>query len=147
MRREDESTWAAEQVHSRERRAAGARLLVDVPVTLIVDGFPHTCRTADLSLSGMVVELSKSLASREAHIVYAYELDLEGRRVRVVGRTAWRRGALQGVRFIEVSADDQQRLLDFLHQVRQRRASDLERLELAEHLDRLRAIGRRKPAA
>jgi hypothetical protein len=123
-------------------------MLVQLPVTVISEGFRHPCKTVDISTSGMVVELNESLALREPHIVYQYEVELEGGpRVRVAGRTAWRRAALQGVRFIGLHEEDRQAIADFMHDERQRRASVVDRLELAEHLDRLRAIGKQGTAA
>jgi hypothetical protein len=141
----DEATKLA--ARAGDRRSAGSRMLVQLPVTVISEGFRHPCKTVDISTCGMVVELNESLASREPHIVYQYEVELEGGpRVRVAGRTAWRRGALQGVRFI-LHEEDRQVIADFMHEERQRRASVVDRLELAEHLDRLRAIGKQRTAA
>ena len=143
---EDESTRAA--ARARDRRSAGSRMLVTLPVTTICDGFRHACKSVNISTSGMVVELNESLASREPHLVYRYELQLDGGPcIRVAGRTAWRGGALQGVRFIRLHEEDRRAIADFMHEVRRRRASDLDRLELAEHIDRLRALGKHRTAA
>ena len=99
-------------------RRIGSRGQVDFPVSAIVDGFKHSCRAVDLSPTGMVVERSKSLVGRTLHMLNALELELEGQRpIRMRARTVWSQDRYQAVRFV------------VMH--------DVDRLAIAEHLDRM----------
>jgi hypothetical protein len=99
-------------------RRIGSRAQVDLPVRAFVDGFSHACRAVDLSPSGMVLERSKSLAVRTPFELTALELRLAGARpIRVRARTVWSQERLQAVRFV------------VMH--------DVDRLTIAEHLDRM----------
>jgi PilZ domain len=99
-------------------RRIGSRAQVDLPVSAFVDGFQHPCRAVDLSVSGMVLERTKSLATRVPLQMSAFEVRLAGARpIRVRARTVWSQDRLQAVRFVVMN--------------------DVDRLTIAEHLDRL----------
>jgi hypothetical protein len=99
-------------------RRIGSRAQVDLPVSAFVDGFEHHCRAVDISPTGMVVERTRSLAARTLSTLTALELDLgEARPIRVRARTVWSRDRLQAVRFVVMN--------------------DVDRLDIAEHLDRM----------
>jgi hypothetical protein len=105
-------------------RRLGMRGQVDLPVIQHVDGFPHECRVVDISSRGMVVQRTKSLASRRSRLLYLLELPLDepgksktGRRVHALARAVWTRGRYQALRYVAVNEIDQ--------------------LEIAEMLDRL----------
>jgi hypothetical protein len=101
-------------------RRLGLRGLVDLPVIQHADGFPHECRVVDISARGLVVQRTKSLASRGSRLLYRLELpilDAEGRRIHALARPVWTQGSLQAMRYVAVNEVDQ--------------------LEIAELLDRL----------
>jgi hypothetical protein len=113
-----QATWVIAE-DGMERRL-GLRGLVDLPVIQHVDGFPHECRVVDISARGLVVQRTKSLASRRTRLLYWLELPLldgEGRRIHALARPVWTQGALQAMRYVTVNEVDQ--------------------LEIAELLDRL----------
>jgi hypothetical protein len=100
-----------------ERRIS-SRAQVDLPVAAFVDGFKHDCRAVDISPTGMVVERTRSLAARTLSTLTALELQLgEARPIRVRARTVWSKDRLQAVRFVVMN--------------------DVDRLTIAEHLDRM----------
>jgi PilZ domain len=127
-------------IRARRDRREYARPGVDLRVRVVSDGFAHDCRTVNASRGGMVVELTRALAATEPHFVYRYELEIEGQpRIPIVGRTAWRRARLQGVKFVVVSELDRAAFDEYLHNVARLVGNDLERLAMAEELDRWRA--------
>ena len=100
-----------------ERRFS-SRAQVDVPVSAFIDGTRHDCRAVDLSASGMVFQRNRSLSVRDLPEVNRFELYLgPNLPIRARGRSVWDRGGLQAVRFV------------LIH--------DVDRLVIAEHLDRL----------
>mgnify|MGYP000045813242 FL=1 len=100
-----------------ERRIS-SRAQVDLPVAALIDGFRHECRAVDLSPGGMVFLRSRGLVSRELSDLSPFELRLEGGQIiRARGRSIWRKDRLQAVRFV------------WMH--------DVDRLQIAEHLDAL----------
>jgi hypothetical protein len=105
-----------------ERRISSRRARVDMPVFAIVDGFRHSCRAVDLSSTGMVIERTRSLASREPVNLNAYELWLSGEAgpIQARARNVWAQGHLLGLRFVVMN--------------------DVDRLNIAEHLDRLHRL-------
>ena len=126
----------------RERRAAGERRPIDLRVDIIDGGFRHACQLRDLSTQGMSIALSPSLAAREPRLVMTCEIELDdGRVIPVTARTAWRRGGWQGVRFINLGRAEQHLLR--LALAKRGRISDVDRLELAEFLDRAHLPPRR----
>jgi hypothetical protein len=130
----------------RRDRRAYARPLLDLRVAVLSDGFQHECRTVDASRDGMAVELTPSLAEQDPHFVYRYALEVEGgRRIPITGRTAWRRGRLQGVRFVVISDSDRAAFEEVLLGAAPLGASDAERLDFAEDVDRW--WGERRAAA
>jgi len=96
-------------------RRNGSRAQVDLPVGAYVDGWWHACRAVDLSPRGMVVQRTKSLAARVVPQLNALSLDLGGKQIGVHARTVWHEGRLQAVRFVAMN--------------------DVDRLDIAEHLD------------
>ena len=72
----------------------------------------------DLSAGGMVFQRSRGLCSREIAELNPFEIHLDtGQVIRARGRSVWNRERLQAVRFV------------LMH--------DVDRLRIAEHLDRL----------
>ena len=101
----------------RSERRFSRRARVDMPVKAFVDGFEHPCRAVDVSTTGMVVELTRSLASRTAPQLAFLELDLGGgKTVPIRARTVWCKDRMQAVRFVLVN--------------------DADKLDIAELLDR-----------
>ncbi len=99
-------------------RRIGSRAQVDVPVLAFVDGFRHRCRAVDLSSNGLVLERTRSLAARTLAQMNVLELQLRDvRPIRLRARTVWASDRLQAVRFV------------VMH--------DVDRLSIAEHLDRM----------
>ncbi len=99
-------------------RRIGSRAQVDLPCAAFVDGFKHDCRAVDISPTGLVVERTRSLATRDLSTITAMELKLGGERpIRVRARPVWSRDRLQAMRFVVVS--------------------DVDRLTIAEHLDKM----------
>ena len=99
-----------------ERRIS-SRAQVDVPICALIDGFRHECRAIDLSSTGMVFERSRALFAKELTTVNPFEIYLAGQRIRTRARCVWGKDRLQAVRFVVMS--------------------DVDRLSIAEHLDRL----------
>ena len=99
-------------------RRTGSRAQVDLPVGAFVDGFRHTCRAVEISPRGMLVQRGKRLVGRGLRGVCRMDLHLEaGREIHLRGRTVWSDGPLQAVRFVVMD--------------------DVDRLDIAEHLDAL----------
>lgn len=99
-----------------ERRIS-SRAQVDVPVYAFIDGFRHECRGVDLSATGMVFQRSRGLVAREISGINPFEIHLAGQSIRARARCVWGSERLQAVRFV------------LMH--------DVDRLTIAEHLDRL----------
>lgn len=98
-----------------ERRLA-MRGQIDVPVIQHVDGFPHACRSVDLSCRGLVVQRPTSLAEREPRLLYSIELRIGDRAIHTLARTVWTEGPLMAMRYVGIS--------------------DADRLDIAELIDR-----------
>ena len=98
-------------------RRGGQRAACDAPLSAFVDGHRHPCRAVDLSPTGMLYERSRSLGLREPYEINAYELRLGDARIRMRARTVWTRDRLCAVRFVVMN--------------------DVDRLTIAEHIDRL----------
>lgn len=96
-----------------ERRFS-PRAQVDVPICALVDGFRHACRAVDLSPTGMVVERSPALASRELPQVSPFEIYLAGRPIRARARPVWSRDRLVGVRFVWMNDADRLTIAELL---------------------------------
>ena len=79
-------------------------------------GHPSECRALDLSASGALLRRSRPHAPP---LVQKLRLELGGATVTTYARTVWSRGGLEAVRFVGLS--------------------DVDRLEIAEHLDWLEA--------
>ena len=93
---------------SPAERRFGLRMWLELPVDVLVDGFPHRCRMVDASSTGMVVELAKAIAAREPELLHTYEIHVSAEKVlHVHARTIWRSGAIQAVRFVGLGDDEQ----------------------------------------
>jgi hypothetical protein len=103
-----------------ERRSNLSRARVDLPAFAFVDGHRHACRAVDLSPRGMVVARPHALRERQLEGLGAYELLLGARPIRARTRAVWSNGDLLAVRFVSVN--------------------DVDRLNIAEHIDRLRRL-------
>ena len=99
-----------------ERRIS-SRAQVDIPICALIDGFRHDCRAVDLSAGGMVFLRSRGLAAREITALNPFEIHLPGRVVRARARSIWTKERLLAVRFVQIH--------------------DVDRLQIAEHLDDL----------
>lgn len=103
-------------------RRSGPRTLCDYSLTALLDGHRHVCRAVDLSVTGLVFERSRGLMERELPQLTAFELDVgQARPIRLRGRPVWSRDRLMAIRFVLIN--------------------DADRLTIAEHLDRRRALG------
>jgi hypothetical protein len=101
-------------------RRSGVRMRTDCPLTAYRDGNPLDCRAVDLSVGGALV---RHPVARRAPLVQRFEIDLGRRgRLEALARTVWSREEWQAVRFIGLS--------------------EVERLDIAEHLDRLEKVAR-----
>ncbi len=94
-------------------RRTGLRLNASFEVTAFVDGRRVRCSGVDLSTTGALV---RHHHRRQAPLVQHVELDIGEHRIRGAARTVWSDGELQAIRFVGLS--------------------DVDRLEIAEHLDR-----------
>lgn len=91
----------------------------DLPVVAYQDGMAHRVRTVDLSCNGALIQRR---STRLPPMIQRMELHLQGRTpLRGVARTVWSSGDLHAVRFVELS--------------------DADRLDIAEHIDRLEGRG------
>src|SRR5262245_53954070 len=95
-------------------RRRGLRLGTDLGLTAFRDGVAFRCRAFDLSCGGALVY---DPSQRTPPLVQRVELDLD-RMTRIVtlARTIWAKGAWQAVRFVGLD--------------------DVDRLDIAEHLDK-----------
>ncbi len=97
-----------------ERRVS-SRAQVDVPICALVDGFRHACRAVDLSPTGMVVERSRALSSRNWSQVSPFENFLGGARpIRARARPVWSRERLLAVRFVWMNDVDRLTIAELL---------------------------------
>ena len=94
-------------------RRVGIRIQTEFQVTAYVDGRPVPCMGVDLSTTGALV---RRRSRRQLHLVQRVDLDLGELQIHGAARTVWSDGDLHAVRFIGLS--------------------DVDRLEIAEHLDR-----------
>ncbi|MBI4950653.1 MAG: hypothetical protein HY908_01335 [Myxococcales bacterium] len=101
-----------------DRRFEGQRLQADCSLTLFVDGSGRAARTLDLSCGGALVHEGR-VARRGLPLVCPVELRLGGgASIQGLARTVRSGGGRHALRFIGMS--------------------EVDRLEIAEHLDRLR---------
>jgi hypothetical protein len=109
---------------------------VDFPVDVYSNGPAHRCRVVDVSLSGMVLELTEDLAVQQRYLFESYAIHAHGTEpLCVAARTLWRRGVIQAARFVALS-DYEHTTLGEIVETALRRASDVVRLDLAERRDR-----------
>lgn len=95
-------------------RRFGVRVPTDCRLTAFRGGRALACRAADLSAGGALIRRRRRDRSRP--LVQRFELHLGGGDpVSTLARTVWSRGPWQAVRFVGLS--------------------DVDRLEIAEHLD------------
>jgi hypothetical protein len=104
-------------VHERRH---GMRMASHFHVTTHCDGLRQYCLGLDLSPSGALVRRTSLLA---APLVQHLDIELADRVVSGAARTVWSQGGLQGLRFVGLS--------------------DVDRLDIAEHLDALSRMLRR----
>jgi hypothetical protein len=117
-------------------RRLGSRVPVDLPVDVIVDGFHHRCRVTDLSPTGMVLALTRTLALREPPMLGKYELQCGARLLCLTARTVWRRDTAQAARFVALSEDEREAIATLVQTALRTVRGDLARLDLAERQDR-----------
>lgn len=99
-------------------RRFGIRVSTDCRLTAYVGTTALDCRAVDLSAAGALVWHARP---RDTPLLQRFEVHLVSRAsVPVLARTVWSRGHWQAVRFIEVH--------------------DVDRLEIAEHLDWVQRI-------
>ncbi len=91
----------------------GIRMQTSFNVTAFVGGRRVECSGVDLSTTGALV---RRRARRNPPLVQHVELEVGDRRIRGAARTVWADGELQALRFVGLT--------------------DVDRLEIAEHLDR-----------
>lgn len=101
-------------------RRIGSRGQVDFPVRTLVDGFWHDCRAIDISPTGMVFSRTPSLARRRPQMLNAVTVGIGEAPIPACARTVWSKGRLVAVRFV------------VMH--------DVDRLDIAEHLDKKRRL-------
>ncbi len=101
--------------HTSTDRRRGQRIRTNFRVTTYINGRPHECSGVDLSTTGALVRRTNP---RETPLVQHVELGIGARRIRGAARTVWADGDLQALRFVGLT--------------------DVDRLEIAEHLDRTR---------
>jgi hypothetical protein len=124
-----------------ERRHA-ARAWTDLPVDVLVNGFSHHCRVMDISLTGMLVELTRPLAALTPQLLGTYGVQVNAtQNLNLKARTVWRQGAMQAVCFVGLGDDDQLMIAETVALAVRRLATDVERLDLAELRDRLGEVG------
>ena len=96
-------------------RRIGARVRTDLHLTAYRDGRAVPCRAVDLSPGGVLVRRG---GRRAVPMVQRIELDLgHAKPLRAMARTVWRSDELHALRFVGMN--------------------DVDRLEIAQHLDRL----------
>ena len=100
-------------------RRFGLRGQVDLPAIQYLDGFSHECRVVDISARGLVVQRTRLMAEKPWRLMYRLELPLDGgeRAIQALARPVWTQGLMQAMRYVGVG--------------------DVDRLEIAELLDRL----------
>jgi len=96
---------------ARNRRA-GIRLDTLVTARAYRDGHALRAKVMDISASGALIRLQ---AQGSLPLVQRLELELETATLCTLARTVWQRGDVHAVRFIDLS--------------------DVDRLDIAEHLD------------
>jgi len=98
-------------------RRIGARINTDFRLRSFRDGHSFECRAVDLSATGALIRHD---SIRSWPMVQQVELQLDREHtLSVTARTVWCFGELQAVRFVELS--------------------DVDRLDIAEHIDRVSA--------
>lgn len=104
-------------------RRFGLRARTDFRVVTRDGSLESHCRGIEVSTTGIVVDRGKPVARRDQRILLGLELRLPERvrALRAIARPIWSRGSQQAFRFV--------------------RMSDVDRLNLAEHLDVLRLRG------
>lgn len=101
--------------HPMMDRRSGMRLSTDLAVPNL------KARAVELSVDGALLRRTRR---RQPPLVESLEIELDGVSIATRARTVWTRGDLQAVRFIGLG--------------------EVDRLEIAEHLDRLERRRRRR---
>jgi hypothetical protein len=104
-------------------RRVGLRARTDFRVVTRDGSLESHCRGIEVSTTGIVVDRGKPVGRRDQPILLGLELRLpeRSRALKAIARPIWARGSQQAFRFV--------------------RMSDVDRLNLAEHLDVLRFRG------
>lgn len=99
------------------KRRVGLRARTDFRVTQKTGAFRSAYRGVEVSCTGMVVDRGRLVAQHDSPMLLKLELELPERHkpVEVMARPVWSYGTQQGLKFV--------------------RLSDVDRLNLAEHLD------------
>jgi len=102
-------------------RRIGARIGTDFRLTARRNGICYEHRAVDLSATGALIRSRRSL--RRPPLLQHLELEIGAPKpLRTLARTVWAEGKWQGVRFVGLS--------------------DVDRLDIAEHIDRVEGRGR-----
>ena len=99
------------------KRRVGLRARTDFRVTQKNGALRSDCRGVEVSSTGMVVDRGRLVGQGDSPMLLKLELELPERhkRLEVMARPVWSYGTQQGLKFV--------------------RLSDVDRLNLAEHLD------------
>jgi hypothetical protein len=120
--------------HSDRRRTP--RAWVSFPMDARFDNVPHACQVVDLSATGMMFVLGNGLLHRELDMLVRCDVQVsDGACLPLVARAVWRRGELQGARFVALAAGTERSLLEILSASAPLSGSDVERLDIAEAID------------
>ncbi len=105
-----------QSLQSHNRRHGGSRFSSDLPMTSYRDGYAKACRAIDMSTSGALI---RRISSHDPPMVQKLEIYL-GRDVppmHALARTVWADDKTHAVKFVGLS--------------------DVDRLEIAEYIDKL----------
>jgi hypothetical protein len=128
--------WTGVHRDARTERRGRLRAWVDLTMEAVLDDIARPCRVVDLSATGMMFVVGGAMVHREPHTLVRYEVHLwAGETQEVLARTVWRRGEFQAARFVALSLDAEQALLDVVSATEPWPESDVMRLELAEAVD------------
>jgi hypothetical protein len=105
------------------RGRTGLRVRTDFDVVAWLGGMKSHCRAIDLSTSGVLVDRGRQVRPADERLMVDLELLLpeSAEALHAVGRSVWSQGTMQAFCFVGLD--------------------DVDRLTLAEHIDRRRAAG------
>jgi hypothetical protein len=102
---------------SSDERRTSPRTRVDLLFNKYIDGYPHVCRTIDVSDSGMLLErVSEPTVEREFYPIEIGLLDGGDlvERLWLWAREVWTDGEKQALRFVDVRDRDRAKLTRLL---------------------------------